>query len=1023
MKASSQQALTSASPKVMGINVSALRETSFGRDNPSLLQSSPLKAKKSITTLSGASRVNQPQRTINTYRNSVWDPPVSCQRRLLPSSNYQCYFPIEISDRDYFNRLIALLVRAVDSLDYELLRGRLGNQTLGDLSNAVEELLNIIITNTASDKAGTCTHKFVMLYQQSADARDCLDQNAKPFLVVRDRFAEHLSGWDCCLVDNIETVFESTKIVIEMTKEYSMMRDEPLNVKTITNNLLHEVRDLLGQYRIHKQFQQQRLKELGWERPHVDSNKLDSGPETIEAEREDFHSIMTKFHNQKEEAEKYFLTFTAGARIQLIIRLLVIVDDLNLISRDVSEDSDYLEAERLRSLLHAVDRSITVEDRRHADEAILLTQQMYVTMLELLHLVAQKKQEMEFKNADLAEQASIAADQLHQRMAAVTSKCSLLMSQDDIKEKIRREGTLFINADFLFSTEFREDAVNIASLLVMAGAQDILNCVEHWPSLTILNRQRQNVSSSIAFDSSPTKMYQSSPSSPFPTSLSLLQSSKLSSQDLLASNHARTQGDLVNSSPNRRTIVGSFSQTMVDALQSFEKLQAQLDNLLTPISIAHSELLCRLIGIRGNLLQLVEMNTHTGNQSEKLRLSEFVTIIDGTIDTDEQDYLEEEDGVIGRGKKRIDGVWQLTKQVHNAIQELRKFKLRSRAQSDYTAAQAFEDMEKNLEERVNNVELSIRQFSLLDSDNDTITLEIMDLNERIAREGTEFISSDFLFSYSSGPKGHSIGSLAIVAGAGAMLRFIKSQWPNLTALGNSHRMDSYVEEDFGSGSLFPPTSSMEKTAMLTSSSAGNFESSVRASMLSRRKSSRLSLAMFSATAGSTNNGGVLSNTVVDFRDPNMLRLIGFDPKTLRSAGFSDIDILTAGFTAEQLKQAGFGPEAIFAAAGLSSPAIQAAGFNLDMLMQVLGDFFTRTNGGHWRKHEIWKDLPNFVSHLVNTKQEKGSNSQKHAVIMQFLARLKGVTMNLQTEEIEKLIIPQNNLSSKDYYIVYVLARF
>lgn len=991
-----------ASPKVMGISNEGDRRLSLSQTKNKKIPVTP------ISTDSKSVRTNAPQKTINTYRNSVWDPPVSCQRRLLPGSQYQSYFPIEITDRDYFNRLIALLVRAVHSLDYEFLRTNVGNNELSDLSNAVEELLNIIIANSPSDKAGNYTHNVVLLYHQSLAVRECLDEHAKPFLIARDRLSSHSSGWDCCLLDNIDNVFEAATSLIDITKDYTTMRTEPLNVKTSTDMIRHEVRDLLGQYKIHKQFQQQRMKELGWEKSFDDIKTYGRVPETTE-DKDDFQATMKKFHLQRERAEQ-FLTFTAGARVQLITRLLVIVDDLMLVSRDVSEDSDYTEAHRLRVLMYSIDQSVSADNRRFVDEAILLAQQIYVTMLELLHLVARKKEEMEFKNSEIAEQASAIADQLHKRLAAITSKCSLLIAHDDIKEKILREGTSFICADYLFISEYREDNVNIASLLVMSGAQDILNCVEEWTGLSILNRQKQK----LLLNDQSSKSLTVSNTPNHSSSMMLLKSSRLSNSDLLShpTSSRIIHGEQIQSSttPNHTTSIdGNFSQTMLQALQSFESLQYQLDDLLTPISVAHSELLCRLIGIRSNVLQLVEMNSHTGNHSEKIRLSEFSTILDATIDADEQDYLEEEDGLIGRGRKRIDGVWGLTKQVQSAIQELRKFKNRARAQSDYTAAQAFDDMERNLEERVQNVEHSIQQFSLLDSDNDTTMMEVVDLNERIARDGTEFLTSDFIFSYCSGPKGHSIGSLAIVAGAGALLRYIKSQWPNLTVLGNSNRTDVYAEDEYttsGHSTLFPPSSSFEKTAMLVSSSLGNFESTV----VNRRKSNRLSVAMFNNGSGSGGTTGILSNTVVDFRDPNVLRLIGFDPKTLRSAGFSDIDILTAGFTAEQLKLAGFGPDAIFAAAGLSSPALQAVGFGLDMLVQVLNDFFIKTNGSNWRKHDIWRDLPNFVHHLTCSKQEKGSNSQKHSIIMQFLGRMRGVSMNTQTDEIERLTVVQNHLS-------------
>lgn len=949
-----------------------------------------------VRSSSDDERKSSGKKTVSQYRDSVWDPPISCQRRILASSQYTSLFPLELTDRDYFNRLVVLFILAIQSLDHDFLHNSIANmQDLVEVTMEVEEFLNIIIANCSNDHASMYTQKFVLFYNQSDFIRDNINQQAKLFLQVRDLFAKHLSGYDQCLLTDISPLFEATKLFAKMTKELSTTRSNAMNVKTDSEKLQIEVLDLHSQYKIHKQFQLQRMRELGWEKPEVDFNLKDN------KEKQNFTQITSRFEALKQQAEKHFLHTAPTARVQLVVRLSVIISDLQKISRDVSEDSDYQEADRLRNLLKAVEASITLEDRRMADEANMLSQQFNLMTLEFNHLIQAKKDSMEFKNAEAAEQFSIVADQLHKRMALLVNKHSLLLAHDDVKNKIRLEGTSFINADFLFNSSYREDKINIAGLVVKSGAHDILTKIEIWPGLSSLVGNKKKLSNSATTTS---------------TSLQLL----MSASDLNVFDEMDDEGQLIamsndqfrmdertldRSTSNSRlmlTAPAGFSQTIMSTLQSFEELQSQLETLLTPIGISHTELLCRLIGVRNNLHNLVEINMHTGNHHEKERLSELVAIVDDTIDADEQDFDVEEDGFIGRGTKRIDNIWELTKQTEEGINELRKFKTRARAQGDYTAAQAFESMEKALDSRVEEVEKSLMQFNLLDSDNDDVSLEVMDIKERIAREGTGFFTSDYIFSYSSGPKGHSIGSLAIVAGAGAVLRFIKAAWPHLTALGNS-RTDGEMNHDFAGSNGTGPFFDMH---------SGHSQMDANRGSIHRRKSSRASISQLNLANLPTGAGGSLSNYAIDFRDPNALRLVGFDPKTLQAAGFSDIDILTAGYNAEQLKQAGFSAEAIFSAAGLSSQAIQAVGFNAEMLLLALNDFYAKTSGASWRKQGTWKDLPTFVKQLTSSKVEKGSKAQQQSVINQFVSKLTGVGMNLESFEIEKLLAAQNNIQGK-----------
>lgn len=104
-------------------------------------------------------------------------------------------------------------------------------------------------------------------------------------------------------------------------------------------------------------------------------------------------------------------------------------------------------------------------------------------------------------------------------------------------------------------------------------------------------------------------------------------------------------------------------------------------------------------------------------------------------------------------------------QVQQGLEELSKLRAKARSVSDYTAAAALDSMHQRLSTAVALVTATMHPFSLLDSENDIMGSEAADINERIAREGTEFFTADYLFAYASGPRGHSLGMyLMIVSG-------------------------------------------------------------------------------------------------------------------------------------------------------------------------------------------------------------------------------------------------------------------
>lgn len=331
--------------------------------------------------------------------------------------------------------------------------------------------------------------------------------------------------------------------------------------------------------------------------------------------------------------------------------------------------------------------------------------------------------------------------------------------------------------------------------------------------------------------------------------------------------------------------------------------------------------------------------------------------------------------VCGRGRRRIDNCRLIVEQVRQAVKELQRLVIKARTQHDFTGAQALDAMAGELKQQQCKLDESLQEFTFLSADSEDIieppvikksasnnvTHSYININEKIARDGTKFFTADFIFqnqSIRSG--GHSIGSLAIVAGAGAVLRHIRQYWPDFTALkGKSGSMQSDSP-----ASPSPP----------------------------------LGDTMFSQNFNRIN-----------FRDVNQLRLLGFDPVSLKSAGFSDIDIITAGFTAEQLRYTGFGSVSSLKASGLTDAAMRVVNVSVgnreEQLIDTLLKFYTQTDGVNWKESKGWKDLKKVVNNVKNGHR----NGQTSSEYFKALSSLYGTRFDSSAGEVRRINLQFNSL--------------
>jgi hypothetical protein len=118
-----------------------------------------------------------------------------------------------------------------------------------------------------------------------------------------------------------------------------------------------------------------------------------------------------------------------------------------------------------------------------------------------------------------------------------------------------------------------------------------------------------------------------------------------------------------------------------------------------------------------------------------------------------------------------------------------------------------------------------------------------------------------LLKYVDAYEGQSVGSLAIIAGAGAILTDIRRHWVGLTALGGGDSNSSKDEYNATS-------SSYSKDSLSADGSISNSESETWNPLADK----------------------------INFSDARTLRILGFSIQELKAAGFSDIDILVSYLT-------------------------------------------------------------------------------------------------------------------------------
>ena len=390
-----------------------------------------------------------------------------------------------------------------------------------------------------------------------------------------------------------------------------------------------------------------------------------------------------------------------------------------------------------------------------------------------------------------------------------------------------------------------------------------------------------------------------------------------------------------------------LSQSNESKFDIADEIYNQLSLVLTPNAISHTQLINRLIGITVDIHDIASI-CDMDDIIERERLIAIASSIEDTIDAD----LDDGDVTCSRGRKRIDMLTDLKEKAERLIVTLQQDANNSRRieTKNYSLAASFDGLIRGIAPMLEQLKSILSHFSLIDT-------SIEDMKQRLETEGTRFITSDFIFRLPDAYEGQSIASLAIIAGAGAILRYIRNYWPDFTSLGVS---TTYIQ------------------------------------------------------------GLQLAKNLddIDFSNPVTLRALGFDPSLLLSAGFGAVDIISAGFSASELRNGGI-DITVLKSAGLVDTTSKLIGFDIDIQKEILIEFCKNMNYKQWLKCEGWEVVKSTdiaampTANLVNVELGlrtigRGDVSKQVSVISN-LSKVVGLKID-SNGCVVKIILPSNNLN-------------
>ncbi|KAJ1442216.1 hypothetical protein B484DRAFT_390266 [Ochromonadaceae sp. CCMP2298] len=418
--------------------------------------------------------------TAPTLKRSPWEPPLSCQRRLM---GQQLFFPLELCAVDYVSRVLRLLGTFLSAASSSSAASVVAGAYVGGEAGGGEEgseLLQLLRAYGGRVRVwgGPDASLLSLLSQAPYDAQ------VRAILAAHEAASGSGSGGSGSggsgsggsgsggsgsggsgRLPDLSSLFVATRLLVTgvagCAQEWGQGQGE---VGVCAAEVLQELEQWEQQLRHHRTHKEQRMELLGWQ--------WDAGGGAGGAAEQGGYSSLSIDIGQgqgqeqggAEEQEGAEVAAQIGALLQpttlsnvtLFHRLLCVCGDLDALLRALSEDGEYAEAQRLRQLRAAVEATVTQQGRGLLDQVRAVCTQAQVLSARLGHIsddlrVTAFSHPASLDTAQRTEDLSRLLAQQCSRLSAAGVAPFSLLGQEGVVGRLSAEGAAFITADFLFA--------------------------------------------------------------------------------------------------------------------------------------------------------------------------------------------------------------------------------------------------------------------------------------------------------------------------------------------------------------------------------------------------------------------------------------------------------------------------------------------------------------------------------------------------------------------------------------------
>lgn len=292
---------------------------------------------------------------------------------------------------------------------------------------------------------------------------------------------------------DLSAVFSSAKAVATVLAKQCATDAKLKAAGDVCSAAMQGLEQLEQQHRLHRVSKDQRMAALGWLWPSASTpadlrasfsksqsfdftgaslslsatnngeSKANSSSGGSSEDRQAWEAVRTEAEEVTVQLQA-LLQPTTLANVQLFHRLVCIVQDLDVLMRALSADSEYQEAQRVRELKAVVDATVTPQGRALLDQVRQCCSQAQILVAELRrHCDECRARGGYFEEALRCEKTARDLNRLQRELRTNGIAPFSLLSQPSVVDRLSREGSAFVCSDFLFSEPHQQQAHRVVT--------------------------------------------------------------------------------------------------------------------------------------------------------------------------------------------------------------------------------------------------------------------------------------------------------------------------------------------------------------------------------------------------------------------------------------------------------------------------------------------------------------------------------------------------------------------------------